>query len=204
MEVYVVKRAGVDPADGNPMWYIPGTDQTTKEWSDDLYQLWDGKSANAAWSGGFSTNISWKNWGLNADFSWIGDRYIWLNERYYTRNTYNLLGQSNFETVMKNIWTTPGQVTDIPRYGTPFRFDTSAYSNAAFCRLKNISLSYNVPKKLLDKTKVVSGARVYVTGRNLLTFTKFDGYDPEVGYSNGTVGLYPNSRQIVGGIEIQF
>ena len=204
MEVYVVKRAGVDPADGNPMWYIPGTDQTTKEWSDDLYQLWDGKSANAAWSGGFSTNISWKNWGLNADFSWIGDRYIWLNERYYTRNTYNLLGQSNFETVMKNIWTTPGQVTDIPKYGTPFRFDTSAYSNAAFCRLKNISLSYNVPKKLLDKTKVVSGARVYVTGRNLLTFTKFDGYDPEVGYSNGTVGLYPNSRQIVGGIEIQF
>ncbi len=205
MEVYVAKFAGVDPEDGAPTWYIPGKDgETTKEWSDDLYQLWDGKSANAAWSGGFSTNISWKNWGLNADFSWIGDRYIWLNERYYTRNTYNLLGQSNFETCMKNIWTTPGQVTDIPKYGTPFRFDTTAYSNASFLRLKNITLSYKIPSKILEKTKVVSGARIYVTGRNLLTFTNFEGYDPEVGYSNGTAGLYPNSRQIVGGIEISF
>ena len=205
MEVYVAKFAGVDPADGAPMWYIPGTDgETTKEYSDDLMQLWDGKSANAPWSGGFSTNISWKNWGLTADFSWIGDRYIWLNERYYTRNTYNLLGQSNFEKCMKNIWTTPGQVTDIPKYGTPFEFDTTVYSNAAFCRLKNITLSYTVPKSILEKTKIVSGAKIYVTGRNLLTFTGFEGYDPEVGYSNGTKGLYPNSRQIVGGIEIQF
>ena len=38
----------------------------------------------------------------------------------------------------------------------------------------------------------------------LLTFTNFLGYDPEVGYENGMAGLYPNSRQIVGGIEIQF
>lgn len=205
MEVFVAKKAGIDPEDGAPMWYIPGKDgETTKEWSDDLYQFWDGKSANSPWSGGFSTNFSWGNWGLNADFSWIGDRYIWLNERYYTRNTYNLLGQSNFERCMMNIWTKPGDVTDIPKYGTPFRFDTSVYSNAAFLRLKNITLSYSLPKKVLEKNKVVSGFRVYVTGRNLLTATKFEGYDPEVGYSNGTAGLYPNSRQIVGGIEIQF
>ena len=204
-EVYVVKRAGVDPADGLPYWYIPGTDgETTKKFTDDLYQFWDGKSANAAWSGGFSTNFSWKNWGLSADFSWIGDRYIWLNERYYTRNTYNLLGQTNFEKCMKNIWTTPGQVTDIPKYGTPFEFDTTTYSNASFIRMKNITLSYTVPKSLLAKTKVVSGARFYVTGRNLLTFTNFEGYDPEVGYENGTAGLYPNSRQVVAGLEIQF
>jgi len=206
MEVYTPIFAGVDPADGSPTWYIPdGDGATTKTPSDDLYQFWEGHSANAPWSGGFSTNISWKNWGLTADFSWIGDRYIWVNERYYTRNTYNLAGQTNFEKCMKDIWTTPGQVTNIPKYGTPIDlFDTSFYSNAAFIRMKNITLSYSVPKKVLEKTKIVSGARVYVTGRNLLTFTNFDGYDPEVGYSNGVAGLYPNSRQIVGGIEIQF
>jgi len=207
-EVYCPIFAGVDPADGAPMWYVPGTDgETTKDGSagDDLYQFWEGHSANAPWSGGFSTNLSWGNWGLTADFSWIGDRWIWVNERYYTRNTYNLAGQTNFETCMKDIWTTPGQVTNIPKYGTPIYFlDTTYYSNAAFLRMKNITLSYSLPKKVLENTGIISGARFYVTGRNLLTFTNFDGYDPEVGYSNGVAGLYPNSRQIVGGIEIQF
>jgi hypothetical protein len=83
-------------------------------------------------------------------------------------------------------------------------FDSTWYDNASFMRLKNVTLSYSLPKKLLEKTNVVSGARIYVTGRNLLTFTNFLGYDPEVGYENGMAGLYPNSRQIVGGIEIQF
>ena len=46
--------------------------------------------------------------------------------------------------------------------------------------------------------------KFYVTGRNLLTVTGFEGYDPEVGYSNGTVGLYPNSRQVVFGVELLF
>ena len=105
---------------------------------------------------------------------------------------------------MMNIWTTPGQVTDIPKYGTTNHFDSSWYDNASFLRMKNISLSYKLPKQLLEKTKIVSGARFYVTGRNLLTFTNFEGYDPEVGYSNGTAGLYPNSRQVVFGAEIQF
>lgn len=202
-EIYIPIFAGVDPADGSPMWKTRDGG-TSKEYSDDLYQFWDGKSMTAPWSGGFSTNFSWKNWGLSADFSWIGDRYVFINERYYTRNTSNLLQQSNFEKRMMNIWTTPGQVTDIPKYGTTNQFDSSWYDNASFLRMKNISLSYKLPKHLLEKTRIVSGARFYVTGRNLLTITKFEGYDPEVGYSNGTVGLYPNSRQVVVGAEIQF
>lgn len=202
-EVYVPIRAGVDPQDGSPMWYTRDGG-TTKEYTDDLYQLWNGRSTVAPWSGGFSTNFSWKDFGLAADFSWIGDRYIFINERYYTRNTYNLLGQSNFETCMLDIWTEPGQVTDIPKYGTPIYFDTGRYSNASFMRLKNLTLTYKIPASVLGGQKVVSDAKVYVTGRNLLTFTGFEGYDPEVGYSNATSGMYPNSRQVVVGAEIRF
>ena len=105
---------------------------------------------------------------------------------------------------MLNMWTTPGQITDIPRADTVFQFDTGVYSNAAFLRMKNISLSYYFPKAWMEKTKFLSGAKLYVIGRNLLTFTQYEGYDPEVGYSNGVAGLYPNSRQIVGGIELSF
>jgi hypothetical protein len=71
-------------------------------------------------------------------------------------------------------------------------------------RLKNLSVSYTFPTELIQKSKVLSGVKVYVTGRNLWTVTKFEGYDPEVGYSNATTGLYPNSRQVVFGAELVF
>ncbi len=201
--IYTQLRAGVDPEDGLPMWYDLNGNKT-KNYSDNIMQFWEGHDTVSPWSGGFSTNFSWKGLGINADFSWIGDRYIFLNERYYTMNPANQLFNSNFETKMLDIWTTPGQVTDIPKYGTQFYFDTTVYSNASFLRLKNLSFSYSFPKKLVQKTKVLNGIKVYATGRNLLTFTKFAGYDPEVGYSNATQGMYPNSRQIVFGAELVF
>lgn len=201
--VYTPIRAGVDPADGSPVWYdLNGN--LTKSFSDELSQFWEGHDSVSPWSGGFSTNFSWKGFGLNADFSWIGNRWIWLNEFYYTRNPQNLLFNTNFETKMLDMWTTPGQVTDVPKYGTPFQFDSAAYSNASFLRLKNISLSYSFPEKLIKKSGVLSGVKIYVTGRNLWTVTGFEGYDPEVGYSNATQGMYPNSRQIVFGAELVF
>lgn len=201
-EIWIQKRAGVDPADGAPMWY-DRNGNLTKTFSDDIRQFtgWD---TVAPWSGGFSMNFSWKGLGLVADFSWIGERWIFINEQYYTRNPTNLLMNSNFERKMLNIWTTPGQVTDIPKYGTEFRFDTSTYSNASFMRLKNLSISYTFPRELISKSRIFSAMRLYVTGRNLWTVTDFEGYDPEVGYSNAVVGMYPNSRQIVFGAELTF
>ncbi|MBE6216735.1 MAG: TonB-dependent receptor [Bacteroidales bacterium] len=202
--VYTQIFGGVDPLDGNPMWYdLNGN--LTKTFSNEIMQFWgDDKDATAAWSGGFSTNFSWKGLGINADFSWVGDRWIWMNEYYYTRNPQNQLFNSNFERKMLGIWQKPGDVTDIPKYGTTFQFDTSVYSNASFLRLKNLSISYSFPKALLEKTNAITGLKVYATARNLWTVTGFEGYDPEVGYSNGTAGLYPNSRQIVFGAEITF
>lgn len=200
--VYTQVRAGVDPQDGAPMWYdLNGN--LTKTYSDDIMQFC-GMDTNAPWSGGFSTNFSWKGLGINADFSWIGERWIFLNERYYTMNPQNQLFKSNFETKMLNIWQKPGDVTDIPKYGTQFYHDTARFSNAAFMRLKNLSVSYAFPTEMIQKSKVLSGLKVYVTARNLWTITEFEGYDPEVGASNATSGMYPNSRQFVFGAELVF
>lgn len=197
---YDVRFAGVDPQDGMPMWYDVN-DNLTKVYSDNN-KVFTGMNCYANWSGGFSTAFSWKGFSLNADFSVVGERYMWLNEKYYTMNSNNVL-KSNFEKRMLNMWTTPGQVTDVPKFGTPFQFDTSVYENAAFVRLKNLTLSYNFPKRWLEKTGFMEGARIYAIGRNLLTFTDFHGYDPEVD-SNGTKGTYPNSRQYSFGVELTF
>ncbi|MGM9747206.1 MAG: SusC/RagA family TonB-linked outer membrane protein [Candidatus Cryptobacteroides sp.] len=199
---YTYISAGVDPQTGEPMWYDRNGNKV-KEYSEDLMQFWEGHDSVSPWSGGFSTNFSWKGIGLSADFSWIGDRWIFMNERYYTMNTANLFN-TNFETKMLNMWTTPGQETDVPKYGTQYRIDTSIYSNAAFLRLKNLTLSYSFPTPLIQKSHVLEGVKLYFTGRNLWTYTKFAGYDPEVGAGNGTTGFYPNSRQFVIGAELVF
>jgi hypothetical protein len=70
-------------------------------------------------------------------------------------------------------------------------------------RLKNLSIGYNLPKKFLGSQKILTGAKLYVTGRNLLTFTNYQGPDPEVD-SNLSLGAYPNSRQFIVGFELNF
>ena len=197
----VVRRVGVDPQDGNLVW-LDADGELTKEWSDANETLVD-MNQYADWTGGFGTQFTWKNLSFFADFSWCGPKYLWLNEHLYTRSLTRAAGSTNYERMMLNIWTEPGQITDVPRSGTPFYFDTSVYNNAAFLRLKNISISYSFPKALTDKINVLKGGRIYATGRNLLTFTNFTGLDPEVD-SNGSQFRYPNSREIIFGIEFTF
>ena len=104
---------------------------------------------------------------------------------------------------MKNIWTTPGQITDIPKAGEAVRHDSRFIDNASFVRLKNVQLSYTFPKKLMDRSGFIGGAKIYVSGRNLLTFTKYTGWDPEIDAITA-MGNYPNTRQMVFGVELTF
>src|SRR5690606_25133865 len=70
-----------------------------------------------------------------------------------------------------------------------------------YIRLKNLELGYNVPSSLLEKAKI-SNARIYLSGQNLLTWSKMKVYDPEVQNSLGQ--YYPQSRLINGGIMVSF
>jgi TonB-linked SusC/RagA family outer membrane protein len=88
--------------------------------------------------------------------------------------------------------------------------------DGSYVRLKTITLGYSLPKSVLSKIKL-SGLRIYVTAQNLLTFTKYSGYDPEIGSnpvgdSDGKInlvrgidnGYYPQPRTILTGIQIEF
>ena len=83
------------------------------------------------------------------------------------------------------------------------QFDTRFYEDASFVRLKALQIGYSLPESLLKKQKLFKGVRVSFTGRNLLTFTKYSGIDPEVD-SNLTIGMPGNTKQFVGGIELTF
>lgn len=194
--------AGVDPRDGNPMWYDMEGNKT-KTWSDS-FNHWYDRSYVADWSGGFGTSLMWGNLQVSADFSWVGERWMWLNEKFYTANmNFGSVGGTHYESRLLDYWKEPGQITDIPKALTTFQFDDTAYSNAAFLRLKNLTISYNVPGSLFGDNQFIQGARLYAIGRNLLTFTNYLGFDPEY-FGNGSKGTYPGTRQYTVGLELSF
>ncbi|MFR5472856.1 MAG: SusC/RagA family TonB-linked outer membrane protein [Phocaeicola massiliensis] len=203
VQYYMAEWDGVDPADGQQMWYIPGTDgETTKEYDEERLQQATGKKRYAPHNGGFGLNVSWKGLSLNADFAWVLGKYMVNNDYYFAANPYNFAGYNQSKDVL-NEWKEPGDITDIPAYGNVMQFDTHLLENASFLRLKNISLSYTLPKNWLLPTKVIQGVRIMATARNLFTITNYKGADPELD-TNLTYGAYPNTKQFTIGAELTF
>lgn len=199
-EFYAVRYAGVDPRDGKQMWYTK-EGNLTKTFNEERDAVLVGKTPYSPWTGGFGTDLRWKNISLHADFTWAAEKYMINNDLYFITNN-NFATSYNQRVEMLNVWTTPGQVTDIPAYGEALQFDTRWLENASYVRLKNLTLQYTLPKNWLNAAHLQNVA-LHFTGRNLLTFTDFTGYDPEP-ESNLVKFYYPNTRQYEFGIEVTF
>ena len=199
-EYYYVKWAGVDPRDGYNMWYDKNGNLTKSYSEEDAVFI--GKQRYAPWSGGFGTQFGWKGISVSADFSFMLGQYMLNNERFFTENP-TFAGSDNQTVEMLNMWQKPGDVTRISTSDSPMQFDTHLLENASFMRMKNLTVGYTFPTKLIQKTGVISNARIYFVGRNLLTVTKYKGYDPEVD-SNIQLGNYPNTKQYSFGVELTF
>ena len=199
-EFFYVRSAGVDPRDGMQMWY-DNNGNLTKNFSDD-YAVMTGKQMFAPWSGGIQLNFQYKGLYVGADFSWVADKWTINNDMFFFTEP-DMLKTWNGAAKMLNMWMEPGQITDVPNKNSTRKFDDSLLEDASFLRLKNLQISYDFPKKWMDRTGFIAGIRVYAIARNLFTITKYSGYDPEVD-SNLQLGVYPNSRQFTAGLEFTF
>ena len=161
-----------------------------------------GKSYIAPWQGGFGTSLSWKGLSLSAQFSFVADRWVMNNDRYFDESN-GRFATYNQSARLLDRWKEPGDISDIPRHGEYSEFDTRLLEDASFLRLKNLMLSWNTPESIRSKLGPVRGLRFYLQGQNLLTFTKFSGLDPE-GSSNIYAAQYPMSRQFTFGLELSF
>jgi tonB-dependent receptor plug len=103
-------------------------------------------------------------------------------------------------------WKNPGDNTRHPKINTTTFVNSSdarMIQDASFMRLKNITLSYSLPKEVIKQIKFFEGVRLYATARNIFTLTKYEGADPE--YTNPiSSGGYPPSRQFTLGVDVNF
>lgn len=172
---------------------------------------------------GIQGNVSYKAFSLNIQF------YGAFGHKLYNdvRRDLDGMGYSNYRDGL-NYWTPTNTNTSTPRLGVSYAtgvpgdpsVDQGIVSNArgnsdrwiesgSFFRIRSIEIGYNVPTALLQRASLTS-ARIYVSGQNLLTFTKYSGLDPDVVGANVNLepgvdnGNYPSSRMVSVGLNIGF
>jgi TonB-linked SusC/RagA family outer membrane protein len=208
---YVPLWAGVNPDTGAPQWYVPGDDPSktvkdpdnvTSTFSSTLSQN-IGKKYHPNMNGGFGLRAHYKDFAFQADFSFQLNKYLLNNDGYFAMNP-TVFSSFNQSDAVLDYWKEAGDVTRFPSLDYQFtQFDSRLVEDASFLRLKSLLVSYSIPSAILDKTNFFGSARVFLTGRNLLTWTKYSGQDPEVD-SNLTYGQNPNTKQISVGLSLTF
>jgi TonB-linked SusC/RagA family outer membrane protein len=162
-------------------------------------------------TGGFSNNFTYKNFDLNVFFQWsYGNDIQNVNRMVFEGNALGKRFLQQYASYTDR-WSPENQGSSNYRTGG---FSVAGYSSrtiedGSFLRLKTVSLGYNVPKSVLNKIKV-KAVRVFVSGQNLYTWTKYTGLDPEVSTYNSvlTGGFdysgYPRARIVAFGANVTF
>lgn len=157
------------------------------------------------WTFGFNFNASWKNF----DFSMMWQGTAGNDIFDATRRTD--ISASNLPSWMLERWTGEGTSNRVPHFvlGDNVNWQSSDLYvyNGSYLRLKNIQLGYTLPQSITSKA-FISSLRVYVAAENLLTFTQYHGFDPEIS-SGGTslgidYGVYPQARVFTVGLNLNF
>jgi hypothetical protein len=113
-EFFINRYAGVNPANGDALWLDKDGNITNEFREED--KVYVGKNFNAPWQGGFGTTLAYKGVSLSANFSWVADRWMINNDRYFDESN-GRFATYNQSRRLLNRWKKPGDVTDIPRHG---------------------------------------------------------------------------------------
>lgn len=229
--LFVTRTAGVDPASGRRIFlnaqgrqvlfqhvapagqsrfmYADGSVAPTVSSADAIVY----KNTHAKIFGGFENNLRFKNFELNALFTYQMGNWLYYGTQAGLRDQRFW----NNEVGVLNRWQKAGDVTEFPRAvfgdnvsnGSSFPLDINVFKGD-FIKLRTLTIGYNIPKNMLEKIKI-SNARFYVSGNNLLILTAYPGPDPEVSSNgNGTTNFgvdrntVANQRTITVGINVGF
>lgn len=159
--------------------------------------------------GGLDNTISYKGFDVNIFFQGSYGNKILNLSRF---ELYGLNGQNQAKEIV-NRWTPTNPSNTVPRANTAGGqkiLSTFQVEDGSYLRLKNLSLGYHLPQSVLRRVSI-KGAKVYVSAQNLLTFTNYTGYDPEVSRWGSSaisqamdLGSYPSAKTLLVGVNLTF
>ncbi len=166
---------------------------------------------NPKFTGGMTNNFRYKNFDLSVFLYGSYGADIFNYSRRQTEALNSLY--NNQLTTVSGRYTPTNTTGTMPRYNQYHdgnrRISDRYIEDGSYLRIQNLSLGYNLPKLLLNKVKI-NNAKVYFSGQNLYTFTKYTGYDPELGAINNNVrlmnidnGHYPIPRSFTMGLNLE-
>ncbi len=154
---------------------------------------------------GFSFNVAYKAFDVSANaYAAVGQEII--------RNFERLQPYANQLDYVINRWTGPGSTNEHPRVTTEAtrnnEFSDYYVEDGSFARLRNLQLGFTFPDAMMQRMKVNS-LRIYLAANNLVTFTRYQGFDPDLGsssvLSSGVdYGLYPQAKTFMAGVNLKF
>jgi TonB-dependent starch-binding outer membrane protein SusC len=202
--LFTQKYGGVNPATGRPFWYDDAGNVTYQVQTKDRVVL--GPTLLAPYNGGLTSTFSFKGFTVDASFNYEYGRYSSDGQINFLREStgrINLLKQ-----IYQDRWTTPGQITDIPRFNLNIESKSSGpgsgnrtFFKADYIRLKNVTISYDFAAETLKRLKL-NNVRFYVQGTNLYTYSDWYSYDVE--FVGDATGIIPQSRNMTLGLQVGF
>jgi TonB-linked SusC/RagA family outer membrane protein len=211
---FLIDHDGVDPQTGNIMWQDINNDGSINSADRQIVG-----NAQPDFYGGWNNSFTYKGFDLNFLFQFTVGNDIYNHSRAFYENlgwsrigTGFPLPDGNNHTLVKDRWRNPGDITDIPRASLEDQnweeSSTRWLEDGSFIRLKTINLGYTISPKYTEKIGV-RNLRIYVQGQNLLTFTDYTGFDPEVSQNAGDprvagadFGTLPQTKSFTLGVNI--
>jgi TonB-linked SusC/RagA family outer membrane protein len=194
---YMKDYAGVDPADGQSMWWKNTFDaegnwtgrETTKKYADADYYVIEESTVPPVY-GGFGTSIEAYgfDFSINCSYQLGGKQYDGTYATFMSSPSSNHAGYQIHEDIL-DAWTPANASSDIPRFMFNDLYSSSASSrfltNASYLNIENINFGYTFPAKLTRKA-MIEKLRLYLTCENVAYFSKRKGFDPRQSYVNTT------------------
>jgi TonB-linked SusC/RagA family outer membrane protein len=207
---YLPKSAGVDPLDGSQLYWIKTTNaqgEEVEEISNSYAQAASNKyilgSRIPDFYGSFTNDFKIFNFDLSVLCTYsVGGKV--LDGVYSTLMSTRDAGGSLHKNILRR-WQKPGDITDVPRIelGATNQVTDFYLIDASYFAIKNISLGYNVPKKILTKAKI-DNIRLSLTLDNFWLFSKLKGSDPQYNFTGGQDYAYAPIRTFSFGIDVKF
>jgi hypothetical protein len=202
-QYYLVPYIGVNPANGNLLFLDINNNPT--EAPTDADRRTTNKNYLPRYQGGFGFNSSYEGFFLDASFVYSKDFYKFDSDYAGLMDIRNV-NPFPVSNELFNAWTPTNTSSNIPSLNAT-NIDSGDLSDrflrdASFVRLRNISFGYDVPAKFLKKT-FIKGCRFRLQGENILTWTKWKGFDPET-FTTGGTGYFPTPKVYTFGVDINF